>query len=312
MEQKIVEWVNQSFSQLFNMETMISIMRFGILILIVLPLLLLFTRWINKYLTKKLTPQQGMIFGKLIWYTGIFVVAFSVLSELGFKLTHLLGAAGIVGIAVGFASQTSVSNIISGFFLIAEKPFEVGDVITVQGITGMVLSIDTLSIKIRTFDNKFVRIPNETIIKNELTNITRFPIRRVDLNVGVAYKEDIGRVREILLNVAKLNPLCLMEPEPLVIFNGFGDSSLDFMFVVWAEKPDWLLLRNSIAEDVKKRFDAEAIEIPFPHLSLYTGSSTEPLPIQIVKTQSKRSDQATADSQTDDHSPFGSEKSSSA
>ena len=84
------------------------------------------------------------------------------------------------------------------------------------------------------------------------------------------------------------------------------------MFVVWAEKPDWLLLKNSIAEDVKKRFDAEAIEIPFPHMSLYTGSATEPLLIQIVGAQSKGPDQATAEDQTDNHSPFGSEKSSSA
>ena len=298
MDLKIVELVNQSVSQLFKMQTMLSIARFGILLLIVLPLLLLFTRWIKKYLTKKLSAQQGMIISKLIWYTGVAVVAFSVLSELGFKLTHLLGAAGIVGIAIGFASQTSVSNIISGLFLIAEKPFEVGDVITVQGITGIVLSIDTLSIKIRTFDNKYVRVPNETIIKNELTNITRFPIRRVDLKVGVAYKEDIGLVREILLDVAKQNPMCLNEPEPLVIFNGFGDSSLDFMFVVWAEKPDWLLLKNSIAEDVKKRFDAEEIEIPFPHLSLYTGSATDPMPIRIVGAESKKTDQATADDQS--------------
>ena len=293
MNLKIVELANQTFSQLFKMQTMFSITRFGILLLVLFPVLLLFTRWIRKYVTKKISAQQGMIVSKLIFYTGVFAITFSVLAEMGFKLTHLLGAAGIVGIAVGFASQTSISNIISGLFLIAEKPFEVNDVITVQGVTGMVLSIDTLSVKIRTFDNKFVRIPNETIIKNELTNITRFPIRRVDLKVGVAYKEEIGRVREILMDLARQNPLCLNEPEPMVIFNGFGDSSQDFLFAAWAEKADWLLLKNSIAEDVKKKFDEENIEIPFPHLSLYTGSATDPFPIQIVEPKSDTNDRST-------------------
>lgn len=151
-----------------------------------------------------------------------------------------------------------------------------------QGITGVVLSIDVLSVKLRTFDNKYVRIPNETIIKNDVTNVTHFPIRRVDIKVGVAYKEDIPRVREVLLDVAKKKPVCLDDPEPMVIFSGFGDSSQEMMFLVWTQKSDWLKLKNSIAEEVKTRFDEEGIEIPFPHLSLYAGSSSEPIPINIV------------------------------
>jgi small-conductance mechanosensitive channel len=228
-----------------------------------------------------------MILSKAILYIGFSIIAISILREVGFRLDTLLGAAGIIGIAIGFASQTSVSNIISGLFLIAEKPFEVNDIITVGGNTGVVLSIDILSIKLRTFDNKFVRIPNETIIKTEVTNVTRFPIRRVDLNVGVAYKEDIARVREVLLNVAFKHPLCLNEPEPLVIFSGFGNSSLDLLLLVWALKSDWLTLKNSITEEIKKRFDEEGIEIPFPHLSLYTGSVTKPLPVKIAEDKAR-------------------------
>ena len=118
----------------------------------------------------------------------------AVLGELGVKLTALLGAAGIVGIAVGFASQTSVSNIISGLFLISEKPFAIGDVLKVGGTTGIIQSIDLLSIKIRTFDNLFVRIPNEKILSSEVTNITRFPIRRMDIVFQVDYGQDLARV----------------------------------------------------------------------------------------------------------------------
>lgn len=280
-----MEWFTNAWQQLgtyFKISTLVSVSRFAFLVLILLPLVFILSKWIRRVVSRKFSPQQGMIVSKLVLYIGLFIIAFSILSELGFKMSHLLGAAGIVGIAVGFASQTSVSNIISGLFLIAEKPFEVDDIITVQNITGIVLSIDILSVKLRTFDNKYVRIPNETIIKTDVTNITHFPIRRVDLQVGVAYKEDIGRVREVLLDVADQNPLCLDEPAPMVIFSGFGNSSLDMLFVSWTQKADWLKLKNSIAEEVKRRFDEEGIEIPFPHVSIYAGSVTDPIPVQFV------------------------------
>ena len=109
----------------------------------------------------------------------------SALREAGFKLSVLLGAAGILSVAVGFASQTSASNFISGLFLTLERPFSVGDVIRVGTTTGEVLSIDLLSVKLRTYDNLMVRIPNETLIKSEMTTLTRFPIRRYDLMLGV-------------------------------------------------------------------------------------------------------------------------------
>jgi small-conductance mechanosensitive channel len=261
----------------------VVIIRIALLVIFGIPMIILLAKWIKVYITKKMSAQQGMLFSKLVLYSGLIIIFISVLSDLGFKLAHLLGAAGIVGIAVGFASQTSVSNIISGLFLIAEKPFEVDDVITVGGTTGVILSIDILSVKLRTFDNKFIRIPNETLIKSELTNITRFPIRRVDITVGVAYKENISGVRKILLDIAHKNPLCLNDPKPMVVFSGFGDSSIDLMFLVWAPRTDWLNLKNSIMEEIKQRFDEEGIEIPFPHLSLYTGSATIPLPVKMVE-----------------------------
>ncbi|MGD9899776.1 MAG: mechanosensitive ion channel family protein [Calditrichaceae bacterium] len=270
------------FSHFFTEEKTAAIIRFLALIFIGLPLTFMLSKSIKKYFTKKLSAQQGMIFGKLVMYSGVVIIIFSILNDFGFKLSHLLGAAGIVGIALGFASQTSVSNIISGLFLIAEKPFMVDDVITVGGTTGQVLSIDVLSIKLRTFDNKFIRIPNETIIKSEVTNVTRFPIRRLDVNIGVAYKEDVKKVKSVLLNIADKNPLCLQEPEPLIIFSGFGDSSIDFLFAVWAVKADYLKLKNSILEEIKNGFDEEGIEIPFPHISLYTGSETKPFPVTIT------------------------------
>jgi small-conductance mechanosensitive channel len=279
---------NYDITQLFDPKKLVILIRLVVLLFVGLPALYLISRWLRNYFSNKFSSQQAMIFSKLVLYSGIIVILFSILNELGFKMTHLLGAAGIIGIAVGFASQTSVSNIICGLFLITEKPFEVDDVITVQNNTGVVLSIDILSVKLRTFDNKMILIPNETIIKSDVTNVTYFPIRRVDIDVGVAYKEDISRIREVLLDVAQKNPLCLNEPEPLVIFKGFGNSSIDLLLLVWAVKADWLALKNSMTEEVKKRFDEDGIEIPFPHLSLYSGSATHPIPINIIQDKTNK------------------------
>ena len=136
--------------------------------------------------------------------------------------------------------------------------------------------------KLRTFDNLLVRIPNETIIKTEVTNLTHFPIRRFDLQVGVAYHVDLERTSEVLRAVAEENELCLVDPEPLIILKGFGDSSLDIQFSVWATRENWLAMRNSMIVGVKRAFDEAGIEIPFPHRTLYAGSVTAPLPVRVV------------------------------
>ena len=152
-------------------------------------------------------------------------------------------------------------------------------------MAGVVHSIDLLSVQIRTFDNKLVRIPNESLIKTQFTNVTRFPIRRLDLDVGVAYKEDVDRVIEVLEEVANRNPYSLDEPTPLIVFKGFGDSALEFMIGVWFVKTDYIQTRNSMLKEIKARFDQEGIEIPFPHRTLYTGSKTEPFPVRVVEAQ---------------------------
>ncbi len=272
----------RTLQRLIRFEDPAALIRSAILVFVGIPLVYLVAGWLRRWITGRSTPQRGMIAHKLTFYTGLAVILVMTLDELGFSLAPLLGAAGILGIALGFASQTSVSNVISGFFLMAEQPFVVDDVIQVGQTTGRVLSIDMMSVKLRTFDNKFVRIPNEQIIKSEVTTITRFPIRRLDLDVGVAYKEDIGRVRALLLDIARAHPLCLMEPEPQVFFQGYMDSAVGFRFAVWATRENWFRLKNEVAEEIKRRFDEEGIEIPFPHRTLYAGSASEPFPVRMV------------------------------
>lgn len=264
--------------------------RAGLTLLLGVPFTYWLSRLIRRAIARRYDAQWGLVAGKLVFYPLLLLLLTSVLRELGFSLAPLLGAAGILGIALGFASQTSVSNVISGFFLIGERPFGVGDVIQVGDVTGTVLSVDMLSVKLRTFDNRFVRIPNESIIKSQVTNVTRFPIRRVDVPVAVAYKEDLDGVRGLLLDVADKNTMSLMEPEPKVFFDGFGDSSVNLRLAVWTTRENFLALKNGIQADVKARFDQERVEIPFPHRTLYAGSATGPLPVTMVQAPSSADD----------------------
>lgn len=262
-----------------------ALLRAVVLLGVGMPLIRLTARVTRKACEKHLSPQSVMLIGKAITYGFTTLLGVMTMRELGFKLTALLGAAGVAGVAIGFASQTSLSNLISGIFLIWEEPFEVGDAIQMGDTVGLVHSIDLLSIKLRTFDNKFIRIPNETIVKTQITNVTRFPIRRYDIEIGVAYKEDVDHVVSVLADVADKNPHSLDEPAPLILFKGFGDSALLFLLGVWFEKSDMLNLRNSIMKEIKARFDEEGIEIPFPHRTLYTGVASDPFPIRIVHEQ---------------------------
>jgi small-conductance mechanosensitive channel len=233
-----------------------------------------------------LGPHGKVQLKRAVFY-GIFILMLiSALRELGFDLSVVLGAAGILSVAIGFASQTSASNLISGIFLMMERPFSISDVIRVGDTTGEVISIDLLSVKLRTFDNLFVRIPNESMIKTQVTTLTKFPIRRADLQIGIAYKEDIENVQQILTEIATKNILCLDEPPPLFILLGFGSSSVNIQFSVWARRENFLALKNTMYQQIKKTFDELGIEIPFPHISIYKGEATQPIPIAIHQAES--------------------------
>ena len=237
---------------------------------------------ISRLTRSRMEPSQSTLLRRFVYYAVFILFAVAALHQLGFNLGVLLGAAGIFSIALGFASQTSASNLISGLFLIGEKPFTLGDVIQVGGTTGEVLSIDLLSVKLRTFDNLFVRIPNETLIKSEVKTLTKFPIRRVDLQIGVAYREDVERVRDLLFDLADRNPLCLDEPKPLFIMQGFGESSVNMQFSPWALRENLLDLRNSMQIEIKRAFEEAGIEIPFPQRTLHADGETDPFPVRIV------------------------------
>lgn len=263
--QSLIEELRQS---ILNPETMSTMLRVAAILAAGFIALNLIKVVIIRNIRRRASSQTVMLTRKVIMYSGGFVVLFIALREAGLNLNILLGTAGVAGIAIGFASQTSISNIISSLFLISEKPFEVDDVISVGGTSGIVMSIDLLSVKIRTFANTYIRIPNETIIKSEVTNITRFPIRRLDLEFRVSFEEDVEKVRDILKKVAASNPYCLNNPEPLFIFNGFGESAINLFFGVWFEKNSYISLKNSILLEIKSAFRDEGVAIPYPGMRI--------------------------------------------
>ena len=264
-----------------NPATIEKFIRIVFILIIGLSSIQMIAFMLRRSLRKQLSRQRMMLITRTVTYTGYTGLVLIVTRELNYDLTALFGAVGVMGIVIGVASQTSIGNIISGLFLVGEKSFEIGDVVRIGDKSGTVYSIDLLSIKIKTFDNLLIRIPNQTVISSELTNVTRFPIRRLDFQIGVAYKEDLRKVKSVLENVARNNPLCLEEPEPYILFQSFGDSSINITFGVWFEKTNYTAVKNSVFIEIKEAFDREGIEIPFPHVSIYAGEASNPISVKL-------------------------------
>ncbi|MBE0486939.1 mechanosensitive ion channel family protein [Marinobacter sp.] len=245
-------------------------------------------RSVGSLLETRTTRHHQVMIRRLFFYLVFVLFAMAALREAGFSLEVVLGAAGILTVAIGFASQTSASNIISGLFLVIEKPFEIGDFIEVDATIGEVIAIDLLSVKLRTPDNLYVRIPNETLIKTRVVNRSRFPIRRIDLTIGIAYAEDVERVSQLFLELAGESAVCLEEPKPFVLVTGFGASSVDLQFSFWVPKDKFLEGRGGMMIAIKKTLDKQGIEIPFPHTSIYAGSHSEPFRVQLMGPEKQK------------------------
>lgn len=201
---------------------------------------------------------------RMITLIGLTVVVLVVLARAGVSIAALLSAAGVIGIAVGFAAQTSLSNIISGLFMVGERAFQIGDVLQIGTSVGIVESVDLLSVKLRTFDNRYVRIPNDSLLRQEFVNITHYPIRRLDVNVTVAFEEDIAKVREAMFAALEDVPVCLDRPEPLFMVGNIGPYGVSVLFGVWFSKTDYVDAKNGIVAAVLTQLREREIRIVVP------------------------------------------------
>ena len=196
----------------------------------------------------------------LLW---LFVIVHA-LRAVGVDLISVLGAAGVAGIAIGFAAQTVLSNLISGIFIMSERSIRLGDFITASGVNGTVESVNLLSVTLRQTDNSTVRIPCETLVKEPVVNVTGDSLRRCDFDLGVDYNSDLEHVRKVLLQVIEEQPLLATDPAPAVLFVGFGDSSLNLHIGAWCKTEDYHKARFAFGKAILDAFARENINIPFP------------------------------------------------
>ena len=216
----------------------------------------------------KLPAQRSAIIIKFIRYLFYIVVVLYVLSLFGINLKAIWGAAGIAGVAIGFAAQTSVSNLISGLFVLTEGSIHVGDTIIVGDVTGIVDEVKLLSVRVHTYDNQMVRIPNSTIINSNLTNNSYHHKRRLTLKVGIDYSTDMRKALETLQKAPSLCPTVLSDPAPAVWFDGFDSSSISIVVAVWFKPVDFLQTKNDLYVAIKQVLDEEGIPIPFNQLDV--------------------------------------------
>jgi small-conductance mechanosensitive channel len=201
---------------------------------------------IRRLARKRLSRRAASIVERAVKYVGVVVVLVNAAEAAGFDLSAALGAAGIAGIALGFAAQTSVSNIISGLFLFSEKTFEIGDVLQIENMTGTIESVDLLSVKIKTFDNRLVRVPNESMIKSKIVNVTRWPERRLDLEITLPTGTEPGKVEKLLREAALSVPEALSEPGPAFALEAADAAGSHYSFGVWFRKQDYYAFKTAL------------------------------------------------------------------
>lgn len=256
-----VDWSDSSAAWTFLMQQGWIIFALTIAAGILLNLVI---KRIFRPINNRLPHQVGTLLEKslltLLW---VFIIVHA-LRAIGVDLISVLGAAGVAGIAIGFAAQTVLSNLISGIFIMSERSIRLGDYISTGGISGTVESVNLLSVTLRQVDNASVRIPCESLVKEPVVNMTGDTLRRCDFDLGVDYSSDLEHVRQVILKVIEEQPLLATEPAPAVQFVGFGDSSLNLHIGAWCKTADYHQARFAFGKAILDAFAAENINIPFP------------------------------------------------
>lgn len=214
------------------------------------------------------------IYKYALMITGVIMAA----SQIGINVGAALAGLGVAGIAVGFAAQDSLANVISGITIFLDTPFVVGDWITVEDEFGKVTDITLRSTRIRTPRNSYVVIPNKQIIDAVLENHSKHGRLRVDVAVGIAYKETIAEARDVILAAVSALDVVLDRPSPDVVAAGLGSSSVDLTVRVWIASAEQRQATTfAVVEACKVALDAAGIEIPFPHLQLFLEDVRPPV-----------------------------------
>jgi len=197
------------------------------------------------------------------------VVIIATIGQLGIETTSLLAVFGAAGLAIGLALQGSLSNFAAGVLIVAFRPYKVGDFVEVGAVAGSVQEVQIFTTVLTTPDNKRITVPNSQVMEGIITNYSATGTRRVDLVFGCAYDDDIDTVYKVLKDIIKNDSRILAEPEPTIALNELADSSVNFIVRPWVASGDYWGVYNDITEQVKRRFDAAGVSIPFPQQDVH-------------------------------------------
>ncbi len=193
-----------------------------------------------------------------------------VVTQLGVKSSSLVAIIGAAGLAIGLALQGSLANFAGGVLILLFKPFKVGDFISAQGVDGTVREITIFTTKLSTFGNQIAIVPNGQLSNSNIINYNAEDTRRDKITVGIGYGSNIKLAKELLLQICNGHDAILKEPVPEVFVEALGDSSVDLQLRFWAKNENFWPAHFYVLEELKYRFDAEGIEIPFPQRVVHT------------------------------------------
>lgn len=249
----------QQLLRLLKHDNVIVIAKAAILLIAGFFLAKYASKFAEKISARYFNPHQNQMFKRIVFYIIFILFLLSALQHLGFSLNIFLGATGIVTLALGFAAQTSAANLISGLFLLMEKPFKIGETISLDTISGHVYSIDLLSIKLCTSDNQFVRIPNEVLIKSTIVNLSRFDNRRINILLNIDFQQDFQSLREKILEIIHRHEQALKDPLPDIYVSSFGENSISVQINVWCEQQHCTQVKNDISLAIQQLFQQKVL-----------------------------------------------------
>lgn len=217
----------------------------------------------------------AIISARLAGYAVFLVGLFYALASLGVRVGPLIGALGLGGLVLALALQNPVENLVASVILQSRRPFSIGDTVDIQGMRGIVVDIDSRTTLLQGLDGTQIRMPNSAVLSNPIVNLTREPVRRSSLRVGVAYDTDLQRSAEALAQAVSRVHRVLSEPPTTINLDGFGDSSIGFTILYWhdSDVPSELATRHDLVLAVHQELASQGITIAFPQVVVWSGES---------------------------------------
>jgi len=220
-------------------------------------------------LRSRLDDTVANFLGRLIYGVLLVVVALAALSKVGVQTTSVVAILGGAAVAIGLSLKDQLSNFAAGIMIVTFRPFVRGDYVQISSYTGTVTEITLVNTHLTTINNHDIIIPNSDITTSAVTNYTALPNRRVDITVGIGYDADIKTAKNVMLSLAKNNPLAFTDPEPIVRVTNLGDNSVDLTLNIWTTNADWWTMQCDLLEQFKYALDDEKIDIPFPQRNVH-------------------------------------------